>query len=421
MYSPFINEKGAPIAITQLIYNHLEQLKECDEGHHLEYKKFLEDGGRAQLAKEIASFANCEGGWLIVGIDDKTREIIPVDKCDYSQKVGKIACRISPLPEFETRFLSLPNDKTKGVLVIYVYEGRNAPYVCNGSVYVRSGSSKEPIETADRGNIEYLYERSRLNSQKVVDFCTRDYFFDYNKILQRTTPSPIASIYLKNISSKNDTRLNLYKKRDEVISFVKKELPLFDHITYSMDSIIFMHKAILPGSRGATFIFELYYDWSCKIIIPIGCTNPDQSDQFKELFHQLGIPNSAVEKFKIADGTILCDALFGGLHLFASIAKKYKLKEKNYAFCTEFENSGELILAFWGERFRSYIKEYGVPYAHKEINKSEIRYLRNTPNVRFSDLAASFCSNYVGAAFGYRSDAISDIIRESNKTMFEKD
>jgi len=27
----------------------------------LEYKEFLEDGGRTQLAKEIASFANCEG------------------------------------------------------------------------------------------------------------------------------------------------------------------------------------------------------------------------------------------------------------------------------------------------------------------------------------------------------------------------
>ena len=89
MYSPFIDEKGNTLPISKLKYSHLMQLKECDEGHHLEYKKLLEDGGKAQLAKEIASFANCEGGWLIVGIDDKTREIIPVDRCDYSQRIGK--------------------------------------------------------------------------------------------------------------------------------------------------------------------------------------------------------------------------------------------------------------------------------------------------------------------------------------------
>jgi hypothetical protein len=28
--------------------------------------------GKAQLVKEIDSSANCEGGWLIVGIEDKT-------------------------------------------------------------------------------------------------------------------------------------------------------------------------------------------------------------------------------------------------------------------------------------------------------------------------------------------------------------
>ncbi|MBR2388508.1 MAG: ATP-binding protein [Clostridia bacterium] len=417
MYSPFINKKGNPVTITQLKYSHLEQLKECDEGHHLEYKKILEDGGRAQLAKEIASFANCEGGWLIVGIDDKTKEIIPVDKCDYSQKVGKIACRISPMPEFETRFLSLPSDKTKGVLVIYVYEGRNAPYICNGSIYVRSGSSKESVKTADRGNIEYLYERSRSYTEEVEKFCKRDYYFSYNKVLQRGAVSPIASIYLKNISMKKNKYLNVYKNRDKIIDFITTTFQVFDHVSYSMESIIFMHKAVLPGSKGGTFIFELFYDWSCKILVPIGCTSTNQVEKFKEQFCQFGISEKAVENFNIADGTSVCNALFGGLHLFADLAKAYKLKEKDYAFCTEFENSGELVLAFWGDAFQNYINKYGVPYAHKEVNRCDIQYFRNGSNVMFSDLAASFLLDYIGAAFGYRSDSFGTIINESNYTV----
>lgn len=104
MYSPFFDSKGRPLTIEKIKFSHLEQLIECDEGHHVEYKLLLEDGGKAQLAKEIASFSNSEGGWLIVGIDDKTKEIKPIKKQDYSQRVGKIASRISPMPEFSTRF-----------------------------------------------------------------------------------------------------------------------------------------------------------------------------------------------------------------------------------------------------------------------------------------------------------------------------
>ena len=417
MYSPFMDKKGNPLTISKVKYTHLSQLHDCDEGHHLEYKKLLEDGGKAQLAKEIASFANCEGGWLVVGIDDKTRDFIPIDKCDYSQKVGKIASRISPMPEFETKFLSLPEDKTKGVLIIYVYEGRNAPYICNGSVYVRSGSSKEPVKTADRGNIEYLYSRSRIYTEEVEKFCVRDYYFAYNKILQKSTNASIASIYLKNISMKKDHRLNVYGKRDELIEFVKSHLSLFEHVTYSMESIIFMHKAIFPGSNAATFIFELYYDWSCKIIIPIGCTSDEQREEFKDQFNQLGIRRKTVDNFQIADGTATCDALFGGLKLFEDIANEYNLKEKDYAFCAEFENAEDLVLAFKGNKFKKYVGTYGIPYAHKEINRTPIIYLLNQPNMKFSILATSYLLDYIGAAFGYRSDSIADIINESNHLL----
>ncbi len=416
-----MDKKGNPLTISKVKYAHLSQLQDCDEGHHLEYKKLLEDGGKAQLAKEIASFANCEGGWLIVGIDDKTRESIPIDKCDYSQKVGKIASRISPMPEFETKFLTLPEDKTKGVLIIYVYEGRNAPYICNGSVYVRSGSSKEPIKTADRGNIEYLYSRSRIYTEEVEKFCNRDYYFAYNKLVQKTTNATIASIYLKNVSMKKDRRLNIYKNRDALIEFVKAHLSLFEHVTYSMDSIIFMHKTIFPGSNGATFIFEIYYDWSCKIIIPIGCTGDEQREEFKDQFNQLGIRRKVIDNFQIADGTSTCAALFGGLKLFEDIAKEYNLKEKDYAFCAEFENAEDLVLTFKGNKFKEYISDYGLPYAHKEINRSPIIYLHNNPNIKFSVLATSYLLDYIGATFGYRSDSIAEIISESNHLLLEKE
>lgn len=415
MYSPFVDGRGRPLPIEKIRFEHLSQLKQCDEGHHVEYKLLLEDGGKSQLAKEITSFANCEGGWLIVGIDDKTKDIKPIAKQDYSQRIGKIATRISPMPEFSTRFLSSPEDKETGVLVIYVYEGTNAPYICNGSIYVRSGSSKEPIKPADRGNVEYLYERSNRYRKEIEDFCKRDFFFSYSNLLQRKATYPISSIYLKNVSSRNNKFFNLYANRDKVINFVKAKYDVFECVSYSMESIIFMHKSILPGTNSSTLVFELFYDWSCKITLPVGIPIADDKKKYKDIYISQGFDDTIVDKFSIADGQSLFNALYLGLILFEEIAKHYHLKEKDYAFCIEIENAGEVVPAFEGEMYASYVREYGIPYAHKETNKSKILFLRDYPKVHFKDLSGSLIADNLGAAFGFRSDSVFRIMQDANK------
>lgn len=418
MYSPFFDKKGRPLSIDKLKYKHLSQLIDCDEGHHVEYKLLLEDGGKAQLAKEIASFANCEGGWLIIGIENNTKEIKPIAKQDYSQRIGKIATRISPMPEFSTRFLTSPDNKETGVLVVYVYEGKNAPYVCNGSVYVRSGSSKEPIKPADRGNIEYLYERSKHNQKGIEDFCKRDYCFSFDGGLQRKQTFQIANIYLKNISSKRNDYFSSYSNRDKFIEFIKTEHNIFEHISYSMNSIIFMQKFILPHSNSGTLVFEFFYDWSCKITIPIGLTNDRKKDDYIDLFFDLGINEEDFEKFNLASGSDIFTALFWGINLFDQITKKYKLKEYDYAFCLELENVGEVVPVFEGEKYKDYVRKYGITYAHKEINKSKIIFLRDYPKCNFKQLSGSLITDYLGAAFGFRSDSIFEILWDSNSILY---
>lgn len=415
MYSPFLDIKGKPLSIKKVKFSHLEQLKDCEEGHHLEYKRLLEDGGKAQLAKEIASFANCEGGWLIVGIEDKTKEINAIDKLDYSQKIGKIATRISPMPEFETKFLTLPNDKSKGVLLIYVYEGKNAPYICNGSVYVRSGSSKEPITFANRGNIEYLSERSRLYQKELNEFFKRDYFFPYNDLIHRTITYPIVNIYLKNISSKRDDRLYIYKNRDKLIEFVMKKSMPFECIQYSTNSIIFMHKSILPSTHNNTFIFELFYDWSCKIYSPLGISDHDEIEYAKAHFKGMGIESSIIDGFKLINGVNSINAILCGVILFEEIAKKYRLKEKDYAFYCEIENAAENILVFSTDTYWEYVNKNKIPYAQKEVNKTKIIFFKDNPKLRFRNIAFPIIIDFIGSAFGIRSNDIVEIWNEDSK------
>lgn len=419
MYSPFFDSKGNALTIDKLKYGHLEQLLDCDEGHHLEYKLLLKDDERAQLAKEIASFANCEGGWLIVGIDDKTKEIKPIEKKDYSQRIGKIITRISPMPEICTRFLTCPNNKNMGVLIIYVYEGNNAPYICNGSVYVRSGSSKEPVAKADRGNIEYLFERSNLYKKRIEDFCKRDTFYAYDNISQQKVTYPIANIYLKNISMKNNDFFVTYKNRDDFIQFVKEQYDIFNSIGYSMSSIVFKQREILPCSNAATYIFEMFYDWSCKISVPLGVSEGEEKEEFIEILSSAGIDEETARRFRIANASTLFNSIFLGLVLFSKIAKKYKLVEKNYAVCVEIENAQETVAVFYGDEYLKYVSEHGIPYAHKENNKTKIHFLKEYAKITFSNLTTTLIADNLGAALGFRSDSVFKMMKDSNKKYEE--
>jgi len=64
---------------------------------------------------------------------------------------------------------------------------------------------------------------------------------------------------------------------------------------------------------------------------------------------------------------------------------------------------------------KEYIEKYGIPYAHKEINKGKISFLRDFPKVSFNDLSYSLIADDLGAAFGFRSDSVFEILQDSNK------
>jgi hypothetical protein len=404
MYSPFYDKKGNPIKIDKVKYTDLEQLEYCDEGHHLEYKLLLEINEKAQLAKEITSFANCEGGWLIIGIDDKSKTVCPIDKADYSQKIGKIATRISPMPEFESKFLTTPADRNKGVLVIYVYEGRNAPYICNGCIYVRSGSSKEPIKPipAERSNVEYLVERSKHYQKEFLDFFHRDFFFPYNNVIQMKINYPITTIYLKNKELKKDYRLYKYDSREKVIKFIQEEFGIFEYVQYSIESIILMHKNILPSTNTATFVIELFYDWSLKIYVPLSAYNMDEVDMCKDFFRELSLDDNIIEKFKLINGGEVLNMISCGMIIFENLIKKYRLNH-NYAFCIETENATENIMIFSGDAYKEYVKENGVPCALKEKNRTRIVHWKENPRLSVVAIRQWIIEDIIGPTFGFRS------------------
>ena len=98
------------------------------ESKNIEYKITLPDKSEKYM-KTIVAFANTQGGKLIVGIDDKTHEIVGVENEILFQVMDGIANAISDscvpqiIPDIEPQTVD-----GKTVIVVSVEAGKNRPY-----------------------------------------------------------------------------------------------------------------------------------------------------------------------------------------------------------------------------------------------------------------------------------------------------
>ena len=105
---------------------------------------------RKDLADELAAFANSYGGTLLLGVDDKTREVlgIPLDRLDMVETMVRDVCEdsIKPACDYMIRRINLPDSNGIDQPVICVEIPRSL-YVHQSprGYYRRAGSSKRQI------------------------------------------------------------------------------------------------------------------------------------------------------------------------------------------------------------------------------------------------------------------------------------
>ena len=78
---------------------------------------------RDSVADELAAFANANGGILVLGVADKTREVegIPLADLDTVDKwLSNIATAIDPALYIETRLVEIPNRQGEAKPVVWV-------------------------------------------------------------------------------------------------------------------------------------------------------------------------------------------------------------------------------------------------------------------------------------------------------------
>ena len=149
----------------------------CDvwgEGVHVEYKREIEDY-RKHIPKIVSSFANEQGGTLIIGVecDRKMNEVKSIDgipsKNDIEEQIRNIAfTHIYPPIMPAVKIVGMPNSDNV-LVVVYVDESVQVPHtiVNKTEVYIRSGNISHPHKRADIDRIEYMFKR-REDSQVVA-------------------------------------------------------------------------------------------------------------------------------------------------------------------------------------------------------------------------------------------------------------
>ncbi len=126
------------------------------EDSELELKRVLlagarvTDPGRSDFADELAAFANGRGGTLVLGVDDKTREILglPIEHLDAVESWVREICNDSVKPALDAviRKLELPDSTGKLVPLIRVDVARSLfVHKTPGGYFRRLGSSKREM------------------------------------------------------------------------------------------------------------------------------------------------------------------------------------------------------------------------------------------------------------------------------------
>ncbi len=422
-YSPFIDKKGNKIGLEKLRFANILSIEEngIEEGYKIEFKSKWDDNFKKKhLCQTIASFANAEGGWLIVGLEDNTGKYIGIDKqrTDFSQTISQKLMEVTPRPKFDCRFLHENNDKKRGVLVIQIYEGINPPYVCNGTIYTRSGSSKVPIKS-DRGSIDELLNKRNRNDNLLKKFCV-------NKFVEEKNTFPYCTIYLYNPYTKIK-----YESYFEDILEIKKRLNkdgLKSRVVESVDSVIRIGSDVI-SHNSCTSMEQYFIDGNIKIYTPM--FKLENNGNISDWIDTVAMYNKNIdlENMIIIDGMISYITLFALLQSAFTFMKESGYKIEDYQIVCEYKNIKNVVF-YYRRNIKSQEQEdifindiqngkFYVSYL-TDIRTEPISYKGNAKDSDGASYAWNLLEMFYLKLFGIDNDDFTDILENSQGRYDEK-
>jgi predicted HTH transcriptional regulator len=173
----------------------LETLIKRGEGTKLDFKLKIDldiESGRKELAKDVCAIANSRGGrgYIIIGIEDKTRKITGIDAKAYTEEQIQQIISSRTEPPIPIVYELVPYEE-KIVGVITIYDGGQKPYQLRetGAFHIRRGSTTDTMRKQEIASV--LQESFSLNlelcpvvqsSISSLDTELVDRYFSFNRI-----------------------------------------------------------------------------------------------------------------------------------------------------------------------------------------------------------------------------------------------
>ncbi len=400
MFSPFKDDRGASKALADITYSDLEQLRDLEEGYVLEFKRSYSPTVAKKIPKIIASFANSSGGWLVIGIADDDRSLCPVPRlgADYSQMIGELCRRhVSPTPRFDVRFVTDPATPDQGVIVVQVFEGDFPPYVADGVVDVREGSTSGP---AVGSALVELYGKATRRRAEIAAFCHRSVFY-------AASDTPLFDLYMFRMGkrvSNTPTRSDI-NTHAQTMRTAFRRMGLACHVHHAHDSLIFgvptRDDPRIPHSA-----IELFPDESMKLSVPaVLLAGAERDHAVERLAFGSAEEGDAVHSLphRAEDLRIMSAAdTLARVTRMASILDRYvrgrELAWRQYAVAYELENLAGVVL--WSEEpsYLDYARTRGPLFCATTDCLSRVRYLDDGAHDSFR--ARQFAGNHFFEACG---------------------
>lgn len=149
----------------------LKKLLKRPEGKKLDFKRKLllkHNNDKKEFVKDICAIANSKGGrgYLVYGVEDKTKEIVGVEKHKYDEeKMQQIVCnRCDPPVPIRVDFIKY---QRKNVAVVTIFKTNQSPHQVRrkGNFYIRRGST---TDVARREEIANMFQENGLLSYELV-------------------------------------------------------------------------------------------------------------------------------------------------------------------------------------------------------------------------------------------------------------
>lgn len=136
----------------------IEEKLRCGETSRVQFKRQFTT--QKQIAEEMVAFANCEGGDILFGVDDKTGAVVGLDFDtiqQVSRELGNTANEhVRPTIYIRTDVAEIDG---KMILVATILPGRNKPYKdLTGCIWVKQGADKRRV--TENSEILALFQQS---------------------------------------------------------------------------------------------------------------------------------------------------------------------------------------------------------------------------------------------------------------------